>query len=238
MENIDQTTATTGDAAEDQTPAQPEATQETGTQDSSSTEQVSEPTAETATDVVAETKVETPVAPVPEVPAAKVEAPVVEQATEVVQDNFEATFDKIAQTGSTHEKALINALKTYVSTMAPGQTMDPDAGASRQYHLWMSLRSVIQAAPEQEFKRLWSIVLAFAEKYKDAAFGERYVMRFAEYWRQDTDELTAFQRLINLIKLTCDPQTREKGLRQVDLTRSLDKGLSEQGRSRIISFYQ
>lgn len=238
MENIDQTTATTGDAAEDQTAAQPETTQETGTQDSSSTEQVSEPTAETATDVVAETKVETPVAPVPEVPAAKVETPVVEQATEVVQDNFEATFDKIAQTGSTHEKALINALKTYVSTMAPGQTMDPDAGASRQYHLWMSLRSVIQAAPEQEFKRLWSIVLAFAEKYKDAAFGERYVMRFAEYWRQDTDELTAFQRLINLIKLTCDPQTREKGLRQVDLTRSLDKGLSEQGRSRIISFYQ
>lgn len=172
--------------------------------------------------------VETPVAPIVKDTETK----------PAVATELDVALDKMKTTGTKAEIALVNSLEAYLTGMRPRTVIDPETGARFQHSLWQTLRNVIQNSPEGEFKRLWSIVLAFAHEHENGIFNGRYIMRFAESWRHDLDELDAFQRLLNLINLTANPALREKGLRQVDLTRSLDKGFNEHGRGRLVSFYK
>jgi len=166
--------------------------------------------------------------------------PVVQEASkktnEVVTD-IQVLLDKIKAEGTPTEQALLKGLDAYVNVMAPGKAVDSKTGALQQHTLWQNLRFVVQSSPDGEFSRLWNLVLAFAHLHKDGAFHERYIMRFSEDWHYDLDDLTAFQRLINLIKLTADSAKREQTLKQVDINRTLDKGFNDRGRTRLISFY-
>lgn len=180
--------------------------------------------------------------PPPE-PTANV-APVVNVTTAPVKEavatngELDAIFKQMLVNGTSAEKGLVNALESYLRGMAPGTIIDADVGARHQYNLWQALRNVVQSSPDGEFNRLWNMVLAFAHQHRQGVFGDRYVFRFSESWRYDLDELDAFQRLLNLINLTANQAEREKGLRNVDLTRSLDKGFNEHGRARLVSFYK
>ena len=140
--------------------------------------------------------------------------------------------------GSASQKGLIYALDTYVERMAPGKPMDAETGAKHQHALWKAVQNVIESSPDGEFKRLWSILLAYAEEHKNGVFGDRYLFRFADQWHQSESELTAFQRAMNLVRLTSNPRARAKGLKQVDLQRSLEETFTEQGRARVLGFYQ
>lgn len=147
-------------------------------------------------------------------------------------------LEVLKESGTVYEKMLVNSMGNYCKKMAPGVPVSNEAGVQEQYLLWTTLRSVIQKAPDEEFKRLWSIVLAIAEDQKDGAFTDSCLFRFSEYWRADLEELTGFQRILNLIKVTSNVESRNKNIRTVDLTRTLDKGINEYGRSRLVSYYQ
>lgn len=167
-------------------------------------------------------------------------APVVQEAAHKPKEaptNIEMLLDKIKAEGTPTEQALLKGLDAYVSAMAPGKAVDSKTGALQQHTLWQNLRFIIQSSPDGEFDRLWNMVLAYAHLHKDGAFHERYIMRFSEDWHYDLDDLTAFQRLINLIKLTADSNKREHALKQVDINRTLEKGFNDRGRTRLISFY-
>ncbi len=151
---------------------------------------------------------------------------------------FEAQIATIRSKGTTHQKNLVSALDSYVEKMHPSQTPTDDEGARHQYNLWRALIFVIDQSPQDEFKKLWYIVLAYFEEYKQTVFHDRYVFRFSEFWQWSDDQLTALQRLINIIKLTCNVDTRAKGLKQVDLNRSLDTGITDIGRQKLVSFYK
>lgn len=197
-----------------------------------------------------------PETPVPDSAVEQAQTPVVEAATEikaavteattVVQNQteevalsaFEETLATIERAPTVYEAALLRSLKTYVNDMAPGKIMEGEAGSQRQYGLWTSLRSIIQSSPDEEFKRLWSIVLMFANEYRNGAFGERYVFRFSEFWLYDVEELATFQRILTVINLTAEPSTRQASIKKLDITRTFANGLSEQGRSRLLAFYQ
>ncbi len=153
-------------------------------------------------------------------------------------DELEILLAQMRKEGTQAQKNLIYALDTYVDVMAPGKPMNSETGARYQYTFWKAVQTVIESSPEGEFKRLWSILLAYAEKHKNGVFGDRYLFRFADQWHQSESELTAFQRAMNLVRLTSDPEQRAKGLKQVDLQRSLEETFTEQGRSRLLNFYQ
>lgn len=150
---------------------------------------------------------------------------------------FEAQIETIRTSGTTNQKNLSNALDMYVIKMHPTVEVSEDEGARHQYNLWRALIFIIDDAPQDEFKKLWNIVLAYFEYYKDTVFHDRYVFRFSEFWQWSDDQLTALQRLINIIKLTSNQETRAKGLKQVDLNRSLDTGISDIGRQKLVNFY-
>jgi len=164
--------------------------------------------------------------------------PVVEVKSEQPLKDFDALVSKLLLEGTQNQKTLVKSLQSYITNMAPGKPIGINEGAKQQYYLWKSISSIAESAPVDEFKKLWNILLAFFENYKDHAFHDRYVFRFSEYWSWSDIELTAFQRILNIIKLTSNANTRDNCLKNVDLDRSLAVGFSDEARQRITTFYK
>lgn len=228
------------------------------------TEQVSTP----AEEIVNETPVETtPVEPVVESPVVeKVEAPAPKE--EVVQTpapaptpapvaqapvvkntvvapkpissepTIESLFETMRQSGTVYEKSVMASLDAYREKMAPGIPVNPDDGARQQYNLWKLFETVVESAPEQEFKKLWSVMLAYINGNISGVFNDRYVYRFADQWVWGLGELNAFQRLLNLAITTSNPATRQIDIRRVSVAKTLAEGFSEKAKERLNNYYQ
>lgn len=177
-------------------------------------------------------------APAPVVSAPVKTAPVVQMKQPEAPKGFKAMIEEIKANGTTEEKKLIANVEQYMTRMAPGLPMSGDEGARHQHALWKVIQGLVERAPQDQFRRLWNILLGYFEENKDGVFGDRYVFRFAESWHHSEAELSAFQRILNVIKLTSNANERSKGLRQVDLGRSLETGFTEEARQRLLTFYQ
>lgn len=161
----------------------------------------------------------------------------VENQQEPAPTGFDALIAQIKESGTRAQKDLVNSLEHYMVNMKPGKPVNPDEGARHQYVLWKTITGITETAPVDEFKKLWSILLGYFNQYGKGVFHDRYVFRFSEFWQYDERQLAAFQRILNLLKLTANPKTRAMGLRQVDMNRTLADGFTEEGRQRIVGFY-
>lgn len=159
------------------------------------------------------------------------------EKTQPVTLSFEDGLAELKKTGTVGQKSLIAALDQYRERMAPGKPVSDDDGAKYQYALWKTIQTTIDFSAVDEFKSLWALLLGYFNHYKKGALHDQYIYRFSEYWVYSLDDLDAFQRILNLILLTRDPSTREKGLRQQNFDRTLQLGLTEAGRQRLINFY-
>ncbi len=179
-----------------------------------------------------------PVVP-PAPPAPKVVAPAVVKTAEPAKaGDFESRIANLKLTGTSEEKGLIYTFEAYIEGMRPGVPVSGEKGNQFQYTLWRALFNIIHNAPVAQFKTLWQLVLEYFKVYHGSVFDDRYLNRFSEFWKQNRKELDGFQRLLNLIKLTANPATREQGLKQVDLDKTLSAVFSDEGRNRVISFYK
>jgi hypothetical protein len=172
-------------------------------------------------------------------PKVEEKQPVVEVVEKAVAPStFAAQVENLMKNGTTGQRGFIAAMEKYLAAMHPGKQMDGDDGARHQFALWRAISTAVERLPYDEFKTIWTLLLGYFEEYKDGVFHDRYIYRFAEYWTQKEDDLHAFQRIINILKLTSNPAMREKGMKQVDLNRSLAVGYTEEGRGRILTFYK
>ena len=154
----------------------------------------------------------------------------------VIAGSFVDTVAKIKVSGTVAQRSLVAQLEQYIAAMKPGMPVEAAAGSRNQTSLWRIIQTVIDRSGD-EFTSLYTLLLAFFEAYKDDAFQERYVFRFAENITMPADELATYQQMINLIKLTCSPKGRDVALRQVDLGRTMKSNISEAGRQRVLGFY-
>lgn len=164
----------------------------------------------------------------------KVANPIVTETRATEPTEIEAYFESIRKDGAPELKNLLLALEQYAINMAPGKPVPTEAGAKHQYGLWRAIYSVT-LLPMDKFRKAWNLLLAFS--LTNRVFELRYIFRFSEYWTWSTDELDAFQRIINLIKLTAKPDERQIGLKQVSLDRTLEKGFTQEAKQNIIAFY-
>lgn len=162
--------------------------------------------------------------------------PIVEQCQDVILTEFDKLLASCRE-GTVAQQNLVAAIERYMDNMKPGKPIAPENGARQQFSLFKIIQGVVNNTSQEEFKKLWAVILAFFNEYKEGVFSDRYIFRFAEYWHHDPKDLAAFQRIINLIKITADPETRSVGLKQVDLTRTLEEGFSEEGRQKVVGFY-
>ena len=152
--------------------------------------------------------------------------------------SFEDRIAELKVSGTQNQKTVINELEQYIARMKPGMPVDGDKGAKAQYGLWHTLRKILETMPQEEFKNLWMLVMLYFHQHREGVFHERYVFRFSEFWNWSEKDLTAFQRILNLLKLTANPATRNAALKQVNLERSLADGISEEARQRLVTLYR
>lgn len=178
--------------------------------------------------------VEPPVEAAPVAPVVAVEE-VKEEAIE--EDAFAVLIDSIVSDDPTLA-GLKAVFDSYVEKMAPGKMVRPDSGALANLTL---LRAITTAADNYDarlFKRAWTLVLAYFEQHADGVFSDRYAFRFPDAWGFGDEALQAYQSIITLCKVTAEPNARKAALKQLDLNKVLEFGLTEEGRSKIVSFYR
>lgn len=149
---------------------------------------------------------------------------------------FEQQIEKLKQTGTSEQLALVGNLEAYMEKMKPGMPVAGNEGAAHQLGFWLVLKNLLTNASEGQFKNLWSIVLAFFHEYEDKVFHEAYIYRFSEHWTQSKKELDTFHRILNLIKVSADPKTRAETKKQVDLEKIVHS-LPDVAGQRLIGFY-
>ena len=90
---------------------------------------------------------------------------------------------------------------------------------------------------DEDFEKLLKTVFAFFEEHKNGVFHETRVFRGMDNIPLNKDDRAAFTRLLNLFKLVANPQSRKIALKQVDLNASLQYSVTEQGKNRLMSFF-
>lgn len=153
--------------------------------------------------------------------------------------SFETRINDLKKEGTGNQKKFISEIESYIEQMAPGVVIDFETGSRYQYKLWKSLEYVLVKSPREEFNALWNLVLLYFSKYgndKDV-LGDRFVYRFASAWNHSQTELTNLQKTLNLIRLTADPITRSKNLREVNLNLTFGEDYPQEAGERLAAFY-
>lgn len=168
-------------------------------------------------------------------------------------DPFEPIFNKALErakaTGTDLTKELVSFMQKYVVDMKYDQKneMDPNKGAAYQKNFCRMIMKVIEKSTgkviidgreQDEFRQNWIVLLTFFWFYRKGALGPKEVNRFAANWQNADEGVTIFQRLVNLCLLSANPADRPKTLKQADILRTLDLGLTQEGKERVIGFYR
>lgn len=169
----------------------------------------------------------TPVTPVE--PAVNTQ-PVTESSSAV------AWLEEFAKTASVDAKAIVNAILTYVKEMAPGKSQTAETIQRQQVNLNSALSGAINRL-DGEFKSVWGGILRLAHEHRDGVFHDRYIFRQLQNAPLNSTQRAFFERTMNMIKLTADPQGRKAGLKQFDKDRTMQHGMTEAGRNRLLAFY-
>lgn len=133
-------------------------------------------------------------------------------------------------------RSTIATLLDYVDYMDPKKTQNQEEAVRKQVGLYRALVSTINRN-DQDFNKTWNMVLKIFLDYKDGAFHETAIFRYMAFITLSEDKRNTFRRIINLIKLTAPPVGRDFALRQVDMNRTMEFDITEEGRNRILNFY-
>ena len=137
--------------------------------------------------------------------------------------------------GSAEEKLILAKLSDYQIVMQAGKQV-PDATLNNnQVVLYRVVQSLINGDSAQ-FEAIFPKVLAFIAKDEKGAFHERRIYRGMDNLSLPEKDRLAFPRIFHLIKLIAVPSTRGIALKQVDVKRSLEYGVTGQGFQNIANF--
>lgn len=172
-------------------------------------------------------------APTPKV-VVKEKAPVAKAA--VVETTNSGEFDRLVAQIPANRLAPIHRLKEYIEAMHPKRPLSVEEGVRQQVALFKTLQNVINREDEH-FRPIFAAILALFDQHKSGVFHETNVFRFMDNVTLNDNERKAFQRLVNLIKVTAAKSSRAAAIKQVNLPDSLRFGLTDEGRQRVNDFY-
>lgn len=133
---------------------------------------------------------------------------------------FKATFDK------------------YVSDMRPKRPVAAGDAARNQVVLVRTLCGIINILEGNEFHSVFNYVLQQFVAHREGALREVAIFRAIDENQLNPEQGKLFPRLINFLILTADPATRDLGLRQVDLQKTLAGELiTEGGRRKVFQYF-
>lgn len=164
-------------------------------------------------------------------------APVVLSAQQATSTTLESMIEEIKRADNSAAKFAIAGIESYIANMRPGTPIQKNEIVMHQTGLWHTLHNMLENT-EDDFNKVYSVVLGLFHKHKDGVFNEHYIFRMMSDVTLDEEEIRAFQSLINLVKVTADPIGRQQALKQnVDISRTLANVFTENARQKILAFY-
>jgi outer membrane biosynthesis protein TonB len=133
--------------------------------------------------------------------------------------------------------AMLHNVLGYMDVMKPKVPSTQESQIRQQVTLYKSLTGIINRT-EQDFNKVWSAILNVFHEHGDGVFHERYVFRHSEHMPLGATDRAAFHNILNMIKLTADPQSRQHVLKHLDFAKATQHGLNDAGRNKLASFYK
>lgn len=130
----------------------------------------------------------------------------------------------------------IQRLLEYCVKMNPSKPIETQEGVKTQVALFRIIQNTINRE-DTYFRQLFAAILALFAYEKTGVFKEENVFRFMDSITLNDIERKAFTRLINLVKLLGPKESRVVALKQVNFTSSLQYGLTDEGRQRVLGFF-
>jgi hypothetical protein len=131
---------------------------------------------------------------------------------------------------------VIHSLKAYMLAMAPGKMILPVDGARQQSLLFRTIQSAINTV-DKDFPLLFATILKLVDDNKDGVFNARYIFRFTDEITLNPVDRQAFVRIMNLITTAAPVAGRSVAIKQVDFSRTLEFSFSEEGKRKVLSFF-
>lgn len=159
--------------------------------------------------------------------------------TRAVGNSFESRIETFRRDGTIAQKAVIATLDNYITAMAPNKPMGDIEGAREQYKLWKMLEQVLLSYNSEDFRVLWNIILMYFNQYSAHldVFGLYNIYRFTYSWEHSPKDLEHFNKILNLITLTCDPNKRAAGLKKVSFKVMFKDDFPQEAVNRLSAFY-
>lgn len=131
----------------------------------------------------------------------------------------------------------ITRIRMYCQTMAPKKPVTLRVGATEQSTLYRSIQNIINRQ-ENYFKELFTALLAiFAAEGVDGALSDRYRNRFMEHVNLSKADRKAFEQLTHMLSMLANTSTRAVAMKQINLERALDSGLTAEGQRRVLQYF-
>lgn len=134
--------------------------------------------------------------------------------------------------------SLLQQLDAYVEAMNPRRPLATSEGLKQQVTLYRVITNIINRVEDENFTAVFTALLQKFELHKNGALHEEYIFRFAEQIQLNENDRKAFHRLLNLIKVMAPVKSRDVAIKQVDFTASLNFGLTEPGRQRVLAYFK
>ena len=144
-------------------------------------------------------------------------------------------------TGSNKEKSptqvlIEESINEYLEKMAPGRSHTGNAGELLQLKFYRTLSTILRLEGS-EFARVFSWLLLTVNAHREGVFHERYVFRYFDAINLTNPERRNFERLVNMLITTCNPKTRNRTIKQVDIPATMAGFKNSAMHQRVMEFY-
>lgn len=146
-------------------------------------------------------------------------------------------IERVFATNDSSAIGVIRAFDDYATDAAVGKQVTPDELARLELSLYNALGLLINTV-STNFQITFATVLKIVDDSgMTGVFGPNYIHRAVSVTRLRGKDLSAWQRLWNLLHLAAPAKNRKENLRHVDLNRTLEFGVTPEGAARVLGFF-
>ena len=174
-----------------------------------------------------------------------IKIPVIENLKPVIKSDEEIyciKFPEIPENVSLTFKSIVESLKTYMKTCAPNISFSTPSEltilAKRQTDLANLIQLGLEAFVGKEFNQFWNLLLDTFYTNRDGVFKDVLVYRVTNQLPLRLEQKECFQRLLNLLLVTCNPNTREEAVKTLIFTNVLKYVTDDFQKQKILDFYK
>lgn len=135
-------------------------------------------------------------------------------------------------------KTVVEGVYQYIANMRPNMPVTPEDGARQQVNLFRNLSTLFNRV-EGDFSQVFPAVLKLFEHHSSGVFAETHRFRFMDQAHQlGTKDRIAYQNMVHLLTSLSAPSDRQSMLKQIDINKAMEHGVSESGRNRVRTFFR